>query len=36
MDNDRRKEAYLQQGGRTDVTPRQRRRLKKKGGQGKQ
>lgn len=36
MNNDRRKEAYLQQTGRKDVTPRQRRRLKKKGAQGKQ
>lgn len=35
MDNDRRENAYLQQSGRKNVTPRQRRRLKKKAGQGK-
>lgn len=35
MDNDRRREVYLRQSGRKDVTPRQRRRLAKKAGQGK-
>ncbi len=30
MNNDHRKDAYLRQSGRKEVTPRQRRRLKKK------
>lgn len=34
--NEERKAAYLRESGRKDVTPRQRRRLKKKAGQGKE
>lgn len=35
MNNDHRKDAYLRQSGRKEVTPRQRRRLKKKAKQDK-
>lgn len=36
MNNDHRKDVYVRQSGRKEVTPRQRRRLKKKAGQGKE
>lgn len=35
MKNDQRKDVYLRQTGRKDLTPRQRRRMAKKAGQGK-
>lgn len=35
MKNDKRKDAYLQQTGRNELTPRQKRRIAKKAGQGK-
>jgi hypothetical protein len=35
VNNDQRKDAYLRQSGRKEVTPRQRRRLRKKARQGK-
>ncbi len=33
--NEEREAAYLRQSGRKELTPRQRRRLEKKAGQGK-
>lgn len=36
MTNDQRKEAYLRQTGRKELTPRQRRRMIKKARQGKE
>jgi hypothetical protein len=35
MTNEQRKDSYLRQTGRRELTPRQRRRLAKKAGQGK-
>jgi hypothetical protein len=35
MDNDKREDAYLQQTGRKELTPKQQRRIAKKAGQGK-
>lgn len=35
MDNEKRKDVYLKQSGRTELTPRQQRRLAKKARQGK-
>ena len=35
MSNERRREVYLRQSGRRELTARQRRRMAKKAGQGK-